>query len=243
VSTATGTGASALAARLDRQKIGAFVLEVTEMRPLRARAGWMHVTVSIRDRRGVLSVSSLMTGIISAGGRGVKPWAECRIFPTVAFQVRDSQSVKSQARPPNDIEKIDVRQMQLEEGIIALLGRLIPPGGHLMIDYENPGQEETFAELALRVPPAASHLGSIMFRAGFRGLFKDWYFSEGGHEGPRKLQANRPPDRAAARRALATHRRELSAFLKRPLPTVKADAAIVRRARSRARALLRSLHD
>ncbi len=92
-----------------------------------------------------------------------------------------------------------------------------------MIDYENPGQEETFAELGLRVPAPASYLGSLMFRAGFRGEFKDWYFSEGGHEGPRKLQGNKSPDRAAARRALANHRRELSAF-------VRTSAALGRRA-------------
>jgi len=167
-----------------------------------------------------------MTGIVSAGGRGVKPWIECRLFPIVTNASGNS---------------IDARALGLEAKVVGMLGDLIPPGGHLMIDYENPGQEETFAELVLRVPPAASYLGSIMFQAGFRGEFKDWYFPEGGHEGPRKLQANKSPDRAAARRAIANHRRELSAFVARPLPSDSAQTAIVRRAQSRARRLLKLL--
>ncbi len=152
------------------------------------------------------------------------PWCECRLFPQIAFDGGKS---------------IDARELGLEAGIVKLLAGLIPPGGHLMIDYENPGQEETFAELNLRVPPPATHLGSLMFRAGCRGEFKDWYFSEGGHEGPRKLQANKSPNPAAARRAIANHRRELAAFAAQPLPSDKAQRAIVARARSRGRALLK----
>ena len=140
-----------------------------------------------------------------------------------------------------DRDSIKARALGLEARMIDLMGELIPAGGHLMIDYENPGQEETFAELGLRVPPPASYLGSLMFQAGFRGDFKDWYFSEGGHEGPRKLQANKSPDRAAARRAIANHRRELSAFVARKLPPDTAQAEIVAGAQTRARELLRHL--
>ncbi len=171
-----------------------------------------------------------MTGIVSAGGRGVEPWIECRLYPIVASGPGDSPA-----------DSIDARALGLEAGMVELLGDLIPPGGHLMIDYENPGQEETFAELGLRVPPSASYLGSLMFQAGFRGEFKDWYFSEGGHEGPRKLQGNKSPDQAAARRALANHRSELSAFVARGLPSDHAQAEIVRRAQTRARRLLKIL--
>jgi hypothetical protein len=195
------------------------------MRPLKARAGWVYIQVRLRDnRKGALSTSPIMTAIVSGGGRGVKPWVECRLFPAVAFAAGKS---------------IDARGLGVEEGIVEWLGQFIPPGGHLMIDYENPGQEETFDELVMRVPPAASHLGALMFRAGFRGEFKDWYFSEGGHEGPRKLQANKPPDSTAARRAMENHRCELKAFVGRPAPADPEAAAILARAQSRARALLR----
>jgi hypothetical protein len=219
--------AEALAMRLDGRRIGAFGLVITEMRPIRPRSGWRYVKLSIRDKRGKISSGSLMTGIVSAGGRGVKPWIECRLFPIV---ISGDSPCKT----------VDARALGLEARMIDLIGDLIPPGGHLMIDYENPGQEETFAELVLRVPPPASYLGSLMFQAGFRGAFKDWYFSEGGHEGPRKLQANKSPDQAAARRAIANHRGELSAFVARALPTDSAQAKMVRRAQARARDLLKN---
>jgi hypothetical protein len=221
------SGAEALARRLDGRKVGAYTLVLSEMRPIRPRGGWRYVKISLRDSRGKTSTGSLMTGIVSAGGRGVSPWIECRLFPIVTSgSGRDS---------------IDARALGLEAKIVAILGDLIPPGGHLMIDYENPGQEETFAELVLRVPPAASYLGALMFEAGFRGDFKDWYFSEGGHEGPRKLQANKSPNEAAARQALASHRRELSTFVARSLPSDQSQAAIVGHAQSRARRLLKIL--
>jgi hypothetical protein len=108
-----------------------------------------------------------------------------------------------------------------------------------MIEYESPGQEETHAELLLRVPPAATYLGAMMFRAGFRGHFKDWYISEGGHEGPRKLQANKSPNPEAAREAMTANLAELRGFLKRMPPEDPEDRAIVERAQRRAADLLK----
>lgn len=216
--------AAEIAAGLEGKKAGPFVLTVVEMLPIRRRAGWVRVAVAVRDRRGAISKEPVMTGIVSGGGRGVKPWIECRLFPSLSMGAK---------------ETIDARGLGLEADLVGILARLVPPGGHLMVDYESPGQEETFAELVLRVPPPASYLGSLMFRAGLRGEFKDWYFSEGGHEGPRKLQANKSPDKAAERRALASHRRELSAFVARPAPEDRAAAAIIARAQARARKLLR----
>lgn len=215
-----------MASRLDGKKIGAFTLVLAEVRPIRPRAGWLYLSVAIRDKSGLQSPGPLMTGIASAGGRGVKPWFECRLFPAVAMGAGGTP--------------VDARECGLEASIVNLLASLIPPGGHLMIDYENPGQEETFAELCLRVPPPATYLGALMFRAGCRGAFKDWYFSEGGHEGPRKLQANKSPDAIAARRAMREHHRELAAFIARALPADKSQAAIIARAQSRARDLLAS---
>jgi hypothetical protein len=80
-----------------------------------------------------------------------------------------------------------------------------------------------------------------MFHAGFRGAFKDWYISEGGHEGPRKLQANKSPNAAAARVAMRTHVEELTVFIKQPLPKGRADGEIVARAQNRARAILKEI--
>ena len=56
--------------------------------------------------------------------------------------------------------ELDARGASLEAGLIDLFGEIIPPGGHLMIDYDSGGQDETLAELIRRVPPAATYLGS-----------------------------------------------------------------------------------
>src|SRR5690349_21746239 len=163
-----------------------------------------------------------MTGLISGGGRGVMPWCEGCILPWIEL-----------ANAP----RFDARKAGLEADLIKVIGSLIPDGGHLMLEYESPGQSETHRELLLRVPPAATHLGALMFAAGFRGHFKDWYISEGGHEGPRKLQANKSPNAAAAREALEVNLDELRQFIRRQPPENGEDAILVARAQDRARAL------
>jgi hypothetical protein len=112
-----------------------------------------------------------------------------------------------------------------------------------MIEYESPGQSETHRELLLSVPPAATHLGGLMFAAGFRGHFKDWYISEGGHEGPRKLQANKSPNLAAAHQALCSNFEELEQFIATPLPANAEDAALIARSQDRARWILKEFGD
>jgi hypothetical protein len=136
-------------------------------------------------------------------------------------------------------QRFDARGAGLEAELVRTIGRLIPAGGHLMLEYESPGQTETHHELLLRVPPAATHLGALMFAAGFRGHFKDWYISEGGHEGPRKLQANKSPNTAAARKALRSNLDELRRFIKRHPPENAEDATAVTRAQDRARSILK----
>jgi hypothetical protein len=200
-----------------------FDLAVTELRAIRPRAGWMHFAITIPDDNGALARTPLMAGIISGGGRGVMPWLEGRIYPEVELA---------------DGRRFNARVVGLEAGLINLIGTLIPAGGHLMIEYESPGQSDTHRELLLRVPPAATHLGALMFAAGFRGHFKDWYISEGGHEGLRKLQANKSPNAASAREALRANFEELEQFLARPLPAEPNDAALINRAQDRARRIL-----
>ena len=222
------------AAKLLAERIGAgeirthdnkiYRLAPKDIKPVRPRVGWIYLAVAIIRDEGESSRTALMMGIVSGGGRGVMPWVDGRIYPSVEF-------------PDGSI--LDTRAAGLEAGLVNLIGELIPPGGHLMIEYESPGQEETHAELLLRVPPAATYLGAMMFRAGFRGHFKDWYISEGGHEGPRKLQANKSPTPDAAREALAANLAELREFLEREPPDDPDDRAIIERAQERARDLLK----
>ena len=67
------------------------------------------------------------------------PWFEGRIYPWLEFA---------------DGERFDARGAGLEAELIKLIGSLVPAGGHLMLEYESPGQSETHRELLLRVPPA-----------------------------------------------------------------------------------------
>lgn len=214
--------------RLSTKGGRAIELVLIELQEVRLRAGWLRFALTIRGHDGQPARTPLMTGLISGGGRGVMPWCEGRICPWVEFA---------------NGERFDAREAGLEAGLISLIGSMVPAGGHLMLEYESPGQSETHRELLLRVPPAATHLGALMFAAGFRGHFKDWYISEGGHEGPRKLQANKSPNAAAARDALQFNLDELKQFIKRQPPENAEDAALVTRAQERARLLLKEFGD
>src|SRR6516225_6622517 len=213
-------GASQLSSTVGRD----FELVLSQLSEVRLRAGWLKFALTVRDENGQPAQTPLITGIISGGGRGVMPWCEACIYPWLEFA---------------NGKRLDARAAGLEDGLIRLISSLIPPGGHLMLEYESPGQTETHRELLLRVPPAATHLGALMLAAGFRGHFKDWYISEGGHEGPRKLQANKSPNAEAARVALRSNLEELKQFISRPPPENAADAALVTSAQARAGSLLR----
>jgi len=228
---ATISPALEIVRRLDGSELhannrGRWRVVIRNAEPVRPRAGWFHLTAVLAEANGAASHTPIMTGLVSGGGRGVKPWFECRFYPQVTIA---------------DGTTRDARADGLEAALIDRLGELVPDGGHLMVEYESPGQSITHAELLLRVPPAATELGALMFHAGFRGAFKDWYISEGGHEGPRKLQANKSPNAEAARVARRTHVTELTDFIKQTLPKGRAEAEIVARAQTRAHAILRDI--
>jgi hypothetical protein len=83
--------------------------------------------------------------------------------------------------------EISLSETDLER-LFGYLSDLIPPGGHMMVEYESDGWEETRLSIACGIPPVATPLGSMLFRVGCGVAFKDWHFAEGGSEGPRKLQ-------------------------------------------------------
>ena len=92
------------------------------------------------------------------------------------------------------------------QAFLRRLLAIVPPGGHVMVEYDSPEHAATARRLVRRWPPVATPLGRTLFAAGAVATFKDWYYAEGGSEGPRKLQAFRPLDAAhnrdSARRAL-----------------------------------------
>ncbi len=135
-----------------------------------------------------------------------------------------------------DGEQIDAGEGGLER-LFALLVGLLPPGGHLMVEYDSPQRAETARELAHNVPALATPLGELLFRAGCGAHFKDWQIAEGGAEGPRKLQAYKPLTEEVARRWRREALAELRAFLDGGSSVSDTFAA----ARERALALLRDL--
>ena len=82
----------------------------------------------------------------------------------------------------------------IDLNIIRTLSELVPTGGHMMIEYDSLARRNTARALASKVPPIITPLGSMMFSVGCGVAFKDWYISEGGREGPRKLQGFKAVD-------------------------------------------------
>ena len=122
--------------------------------------------------------------------------------------------------------------------LMALLGELIPCGGHLMLEYESPRWAATARALNLGAPPAATELGGLLRAAGCDASIRNWDISEGGREGPRKLQGFKPLDDGRALAARQSRDRELRAFLLTPKSGAQPDA--MADARRRAGRLLRS---
>jgi hypothetical protein len=118
------------------------------------------------------------------------------------------------------------------------LTRTVPPGGHLMIEYEKPLWRTTQLGLLAGVPPLATPMGELLFELGTGDSFKDWYFPEGGQEGGRKLQGNRAADEAQRLEFRRRRAAELVSFL---ATAPRADPAIDQAARKAAVRLVDTL--
>jgi len=149
------------------------------------------------DARGRLSEDAIALGLHNSGPFPAYNWIEV---------------IRYDAAPTFDGMQADLRAGGSEGRLFRLLSELIPPGGHLMVEYESPCQRESERVLTLGYPPASSPLGYLLFGAGCLS-FRDWYISEGGREGPRKLQGFKPLDDGAARERADTLRGELTALL------------------------------
>ena len=133
-------------------------------------------------------------------------------------------------------DQIELGTEGIEE-LFALLFAALPPGGHLMVEYDSAQRAETARALAHGVPAIATPLGGLLFRLGFGAHFKDWQIAEGGSEGPRKLQAYKPPSDDDAERWRREAARQLEAFLAGPPPA----SDVVHAAQERAAELLPTL--
>jgi hypothetical protein len=138
-------------------------------------------------------------------------------------------------------ERLDLAARGLNRRLFRLLGQLIPPGGHLMVEYESEGQRSTERMLTLGIPPVATPLGYLLFLSGCGASLRDWYISEGGREGPRKLQGFKPLDDEDARRKARSMTEEVRQFLARARPPGEEHRQWAGIARRLARRVLRQL--
>ncbi|MXW23632.1 MAG: DUF1122 domain-containing protein [Chloroflexi bacterium] len=101
----------------------------------------------------------------------------------------------------------------VERALFERLASIVPPGGHFMAEYDSVARSLTARALSARVPPVATPLGALLFEVGCGVAFRDWYISEGGREGPRKLQGFRALDDDHARTRGLEAADALDAFL------------------------------
>ncbi|MFB0518811.1 MAG: DUF1122 family protein [Acidobacteriota bacterium] len=213
---------------LEGKELGAYKLHLAQLKQLRL-SGWRGFTLHLQSKEGKLSASPIVRGIFSSGGKdGVKSWMDINYFEEAVFN--DEQ--------PSD--KINLSEQGLDRRLFQYLAGLIEPGGHMMVSYEDENRIHinTLASLAIGIPPAVTPLGELLWWSGFQ-LVKDWYLAEGGHEGPRKLWAEKAPDTHWADEWNHLLIGQLSEFLSRkPRPDY---ISLEQSARERARTILDKL--
>lgn len=126
---------------------------------------------------------------------------------------------------------------EVEDHLLEFFCEVLGPGDRIFVEYYH--DRETYCGLAMGFPPAVTRQGYKLFCLGFT-WFKDWYFSEGGHEGGQKLQGERPLNEAARRRHMLRIKADVKAFLERSSDWQMEGVAheYFLRAKERSRALL-----
>jgi hypothetical protein len=186
-------------ARLEGKPLGDSTLQI--MLGPTNRVGAHYFQVTLRDRSGNVS-KPLLLALYHSGPYPSYNWIEViRLARKITFPKREASL--------SDIEL---------EKFFRYLSDHIPPGGHIMVEYESTEQEETRLAIGCGIPPVATPLGSILFLVGCGVAFKDWYFAEGGSEGPRKLQGFKALHDDHRRARAADMAAELRSFLRRETP-------------------------
>ena len=155
-------------------------------------------------KNGACSVDPVFSGLFSAGrqSQAIQGWVDGDYFDTVVFPDSTTMSLSEDGF---DIE------------LFNMLGGLVPPGGSFMVSYslfskESEIHRETKLGLDRGFPPVVTPIGFLLFIAGCGMSFKDWYFAEGGREGPEKLQGYKPIDSRSAKERAQLQLHELERF-------------------------------
>jgi hypothetical protein len=112
--------------------------------------------------------------------------------------------------------RVALRGSRVEEAIVsAVCGTIEDTWSAIM--YIAYGWKTLKQIQELRHPLQVTDEGHLLFTRGFRGGWKDYYYSEGWWEGPIKLKGERPPTTEYRSLWDAENARVLLEFLKRPL--------------------------
>ncbi|MBS3818927.1 DUF1122 family protein [bacterium] len=187
---------------LENVSFDRYFLQIKEVKQL-SKSGWNGFSVFLKNQENLLSQNPVVRGIYSVGGKDVQPWIDMEYWQEHRFFHRNM--IK---------EKLDLENENRAVRLFQTLGNLIPPGGHMMVSYEGEQDihKETILGLEGNIPPAATPLGYLIFQSGFHYI-KNWYLSEGGFEGPRKLWGEKAPDNEWEKNFLERTSREIKGFL------------------------------
>jgi hypothetical protein len=146
--------------------------------PQRKLKGKRIFELYLMDQCGSRSKTPVFRGIHSQGLDSTSNWIDGDYYERVEI----------------DGKSLHLPSLGLDKDLFKTLGSLIPPGGSLMVSYELFHGEgelhiETAKGLELGHPTVCTPLGYLLFIAGCTVDFRNWYFSEGSFEGPRKIQS------------------------------------------------------
>ncbi len=180
-------------------------------------------------RENEASSDSVFSGVYSAGrqSQSIAGWVDGDYFDTATFP---------------DGSRISLGELNLDAELFKVLGGLVPQGGSLVVSYrlfskESRIHRETRSGLDRGYPPVVTPLGFLLFLAGCGMGFKDWYFAEGGREGPEKLQGYKALNQRSGEQKAEEMLQELRQFISRP----REEDNLARECRSRAELVMREL--
>jgi len=130
------------------------------------RTGATYFQMFLQNASGSISSQPVIIGLHNQGKYPGYNWIEI-----IRFSSEVSFTSEKQA--------LTISTKELAQQLFQYLADLIPPGGHLMVEYDSPEHKDTAHSLALGVPPIATPLGYLLFSAGCGAGFKDWHFAEG----------------------------------------------------------------
>ena len=163
----------------------------------------------VQEPNGDLSLDPVFAGLFSAGrpSQNIHGWVDGDYFDIALFR---------------DGRDISLSESLMDVELFKVLGGLVPQGGSLMVSYslfskESKIHRETRRGLDRGYPPAVTPLGFLLFLAECGVGFKDWYFAEGGREGPEKLQGFKAIDSQAAKEKAEEMLQDLRIFSAAPV--------------------------